>query len=122
IYAYSILLEAALLLALAAADILLPAVQSGPPLVLGLSFIMGLQNAATTKISDARVRTTHVSGMATDIGLGLAALWSARPNSSQAIDRLRLHLSTLTAFLVGGTIGAIGYIAWPELRKARRGS
>lgn len=139
IYAYSILLEAALLVALAVADIALPAVQSGPPLVLGLSFIMGLQNAATTRISNARVRTTHVSGMATDIGLNLAALWSSRSDSPEARARLTLHVSTLTAFLLGGVIGAVGYIligglvlalcavillaiAVPELRRARRQS
>jgi uncharacterized membrane protein YoaK (UPF0700 family) len=136
IYAYSILLEAALLLSLAVADISLPAIQSGPPLVLGLSFIMGLQNAATTRISNAKVRTTHVSGMATDIGLNLAALWSARCNQPEASERLRLHFSTLAAFLLGGVVGAVSYvligglvlalcaiilmlIALPELKRAR---
>jgi uncharacterized membrane protein YoaK (UPF0700 family) len=32
-------------------------------------FLMGLQNAVVTRISNARVRTTHVSGTATDIGI-----------------------------------------------------
>ena len=93
---------------------------------------MGLQNAATTRISDARVRTTHVSGMATDIGLGLASL--AFGNGPQ---RLRLHLATLAAFLLGGIAGVVIYLAiggWlfcvtallliliatPEARRAKR--
>ena len=130
IYAYSVLLEAALLMVLAAADLALPQFPSG--LVVGLSFIMGLQNAATTRISDARVRTTHVSGMATDIGLGLASL--AFGNGAQ---RLRLHLATLAAFLLGGIAGVVIYLAiggWlfcvtallliliaaPEARRAKR--
>ena len=45
---------------------------AGQVLVLGLSFVLGLQNAAVTKISEARVRTTHVTGMITDIGIELA--------------------------------------------------
>ncbi|MGO8462711.1 DUF1275 family protein, partial [Rhizobium ruizarguesonis] len=40
-------------------------------LVPGLAFLMGLQNAVVKRISDARVRTTHVSGMATDLGIEL---------------------------------------------------
>lgn len=129
IYAYSILLEAALLAGLAIADLTLPTFGTG--LLIALSFIMGLQNAATTRISDARVRTTHVSGMATDIGLGLASL--AYGNGPQ---RLKLHLSTLAAFLLGGIGGVVIYltiggwlmlvvalilliIALPEVRRAR---
>ncbi|HTV70448.1 MAG TPA: YoaK family protein [Rhizobiaceae bacterium] len=138
IYAYSVVLEAALLALLGLADILLPAIRSGPILVLGLSFVMGLQNAATTRISNARVRTTHVSGMATDIGLGVAAFFLSPPDRSSAVARLRLHLATILAFLVGGVIGVLLYlliegyllimcallllaIALPEVRRATRG-
>ncbi len=81
IYAYSITLEAGMLLALGVVDLWLPSAQSGSALVLGLSFVMGLQNAATTRISNARIRITHVSGMATDIGLGLAVLASTQPSA-----------------------------------------
>ncbi|MCP5810116.1 DUF1275 domain-containing protein, partial [Klebsiella pneumoniae] len=69
--AYSILVEACLLALLGLADIWLLTVWRPPLLILGLAFLMGLQNATVTRISDARVRTTHVSGMATDIGIEL---------------------------------------------------
>lgn len=111
IYAYSITFEAALLGVLGCADIWLPNAQSGMVLVLGLSFVMGLQNAATTRISNARIRTTHVSGMATDIGLGLAVLLSQAPQRAEAIMRLRLFLSTILSFLVGGVVGVLVYLA-----------
>jgi uncharacterized membrane protein YoaK (UPF0700 family) len=39
-----------------------------------LCFIMGLQNATVTKISGARIRTTHVTGMITDVGIELGKL------------------------------------------------
>ena len=40
-------------------------------LVAALGFVMGQQNALITKVSDATIRTTHVTGMVTDIGIEL---------------------------------------------------
>ncbi|WIJ26994.1 YoaK family protein [Devosia sp. RR2S18] len=110
IYAFSIVLEGLLLLLLGGVDIFIPAFDSSALLVLGLSFVMGLQNAATTRISNARVRTTHVSGMATDIGLGLAALFDRAPQRESALARLRLYTSTIIAFLIGGIVGVALYL------------
>lgn len=45
-----------------------------PLTVILLCFIMGLQNAMITKISNAEIRTTHVTGMVTDIGIEPGAL------------------------------------------------
>jgi uncharacterized membrane protein YoaK (UPF0700 family) len=69
-YALPIAAEGLLLIAMAGAAL------SGaePPRIAGLilfCFIMGLQNATITKISGARIRTTHVTGMVTDIGIEL---------------------------------------------------
>lgn len=138
IYAYSIAFEGFLLLTLGCADILVETFERSSLLVLGLSFILGIQNAATTRISDARVRTTHVSGMATDIGLGLAALLGvgAGAERQNALARLKLYTRTITAFLVGGVLGigiyllVDGYIwilaaavllaiALPEIKRGR---
>ena len=74
IYALAVLAEAALLTALGFADLWLAPGMREPVLVFGLSFSMGLQNAIVTRISDARVRTTHISGMATDLGIELGCL------------------------------------------------
>ena len=117
IYAFSILLEAALLALLGCADIWLPIAHRGPVLVLGLSFLMGLQNAVVTRISNARVRTTHVSGMATDIGIELGMLIDiargSEPKSEAASyrDRLRLHGTTVLSFFGGGIAGVLLYRA-----------
>lgn len=114
IYAVSILLEALLLLILAGVDMLWPSAAVGRLMLVGLSLLMGLQNAATTRISDGRVRTTHVSGIATDIGLELAALIgrgeAVRGDTRDVvIGRLLLHLATLGAFFTGGVAGVWGY-------------
>ncbi|WP_392713913.1 YoaK family protein [Rhizobium ruizarguesonis] len=117
IYAYSILVEAMLLAILGCADLWLLAAWRVPVLVPGLAFLMGLQNAVVTRISDARVRTTHVSGMATDLGieLGLAfdILCGREPatETRHNVTKLRLHLYTIGAFLIGGILGVFIYRA-----------
>ena len=115
IYAIGILAEALLMTTLAATELALNPRQQGPTLILGLSFLMGIQNAVVTRISDARVRTTHVSGMATDIGIELSMLLDiARGQESSAEAtanrmKLRLHTQTVLFFLGGGIIGVLLY-------------
>ncbi|NLR97499.1 DUF1275 domain-containing protein [Rhizobium sp. P38BS-XIX] len=115
IYAYSILAEAILLVPLGAVDLWLNVDWRSSLEILGLAFLMGLQNATVTRLSDARVRTTHVSGMATDIGVELGMLVDiCRGRESQALaadnrSKLALHLGTISAFLVGGIAGVTAY-------------
>ncbi|UQY45641.1 DUF1275 domain-containing protein [Erwinia sp. PK3-005] len=111
VYAINILLEALLLLLLGGAELYYPQIAGGILMILSLSFLMGLQNAVVTRISNARVRTTHVSGTATDIGIELAMLVDIvrRRESTEYspiyLQRLMLHGSTITAFLLGGVGG-----------------
>jgi uncharacterized membrane protein YoaK (UPF0700 family) len=115
VYALVVLLEAVLLACLSLVDLGLSTVWRVPCVVIGLAFLMGLQNAVVTRISEARVRTTHVSGMATDIGIELGLLIDAiRKKGTGAetpavIDRLRLHVETILCFLGGGALGVILY-------------
>lgn len=117
IHALSILAEAALLALLAAADASLPEVHQGAVFVFGMSFLMGLQNAVVTRISNARIRTTHVTGMVTDIGIEFGnlldiALRRRRQSEARAnLDKLRLHLPTVASFLAGGVLGVFAYRA-----------
>ena len=78
-----------------------------------LCFIMGMQNATITKISSARIRTTHATGMITDVGIevGRALFRVARPSSGIRADatRLRILVRLVLSFLCGGIVGAIGY-------------
>jgi uncharacterized membrane protein YoaK (UPF0700 family) len=117
IYAYSILAEAALLMLLALTDMWLESAHRGAILVVGLSFLMGLQNAVVTRISDARVRTTHISGMSTDIGIGIGMLIDIvagrepASGSAEIVSKLRLHGQTVLSFLAGGVFGVFVYQA-----------
>lgn len=80
-----------------------------------LCFIMGMQNATITKLSGARIRTTHATGMVTDIGIefGRAFYGLCRKRSGVRADgrKLGILLLQIGAFLVGGVIGALGYKA-----------
>ncbi|WP_337021297.1 YoaK family protein [Pantoea anthophila] len=111
IYAFVILAEGAALMVLGVIENHFPPLSPGVVLILSLSFLMGLQNAVVTRISDARVRTTHVSGTATDIGIELAMLFEVlrrkiSPKEAPLyLSRLRLHVLTLLAFLAGGIAG-----------------
>jgi len=83
-----------------------------------LCYVMGLQNALVTKISNAEIRTTHVTGMFTDIGIELGKLfyWN-RAGAGAGQDhyvaanrtRLRVHLSLVASFFIGGVAGALGF-------------
>lgn len=118
IYAFSILAEAFLMAGLGCAELWLPQVGRGPGLAFGLSFLMGLQNAVVTRISNARVRTTHVTGMVTDIGIELGNLVDLTRRSGHeeeiALNRgkLRLHGQTVASFLAGGVVGVLAYRAF----------
>lgn len=82
-----------------------------------LCFVMGLQNALVTKISNAEIRTTHVTGLVTDIGIELGKLfyWNREDGLASEVivvanrTRLRVHLTLVLAFFVGGVLGAFGF-------------
>lgn len=80
--------------------------------------MMGLQNAVITKISKSQIRTTHVTGIVTDIGIELGTYVYVNRHETAGgprvlADRKRLRLLTmlLTAFFSGGVIGALGFRA-----------
>jgi uncharacterized membrane protein YoaK (UPF0700 family) len=87
-----------------------------PATVALLCFTMGLQNAIITKISQAEIRTTHVTGMVTDIGieLGKALYWNRRSGDAMTavhadMEKLWLLVSLVGLFFIGGVTGAIGF-------------
>jgi uncharacterized membrane protein YoaK (UPF0700 family) len=79
--------------------------------VMLLCFTMGLQNAIVTKISNAVIRTTHLTGMVTDVGIALGRIASLRTGEGveTEMDKVRLLASLLVMFFVGGTVGALGF-------------
>lgn len=117
-HALPLLLEALLLLCFALMGARLSQIEGlfVPATVMLLCFIMGLQNAVITKLSKAEIRTTHVTGIVTDIGieLGKFVYWNSSgtdPQRAVQVDRnhLRVLSSLLASFFVGGILGALGF-------------
>ncbi len=118
-YALPLLLEAALLIGFGLLGAQLSHVPGlfVPATVMLLCFIMGLQNVVVTKLSHAEIRTTHLTGMITDIGaeLGKLLYWNLpvagteQPRVRANRDRLRLLGTLVGSFFVGGAIGALGF-------------
>lgn len=122
-YAMPLLLEAALLLCfgLMGANLDKHLVMFVPATVALLCYIMGLQNAIITKISRSEIRTTHVTGLVTDIGIELGKMmyWHTdrlpvQDGNRVGADYKKLTLLTalLTSFFVGGLAGAMGFKAF----------
>jgi len=66
----------------------------------------GLQNAMMSTYSGAVVRTTHISGMFTDLGIFFGHFLRGLPVDSR---RLSLCLLIISAFLSGGIVGAVAF-------------
>lgn len=72
-----------------------------------LLFAMGMQNALVSMVSGSVVRTTHLTGTFTDLGIDLsAALTRSNRKLLPAIrKRILLRLAIILSFLSGGVIG-----------------
>jgi uncharacterized membrane protein YoaK (UPF0700 family) len=115
-FAIPLLVEATLLLAFGLlGDVIARRFTVAVPVaVCLLCYLMGLQNAVITKVSNAEIRTTHVTGLVTDIGIELGRLvYVNRRNLGPPVranrERLKVHLLLFGSFLGGAITGAFGF-------------
>jgi uncharacterized membrane protein YoaK (UPF0700 family) len=73
-----------------------------------LSLAMGLQNAMTTFYSSSVLRTTHMTGTTTDLGI-LLGRWMR--GYSVEFWRLGVYLCLMASFFCGVVLGAFAYVA-----------
>lgn len=115
IYAIPLLLEAVLLLAFGLLATQIEEVQGHfiTVTILLLCFVMGVQNAVITKVSGAVIRTTHVTGIVTDLGIDLGRAlfrrFSGDTEDQHLPPRTPMLAILLASFFVGGLTGAIGF-------------
>ena len=89
-----------------------PLINKHPDLIAySLLFAMGLQNSLVTTISNATVRTTHLTGLFTDLGIELSQLFFYRKRESQVklLSSIKLRLTIITFFFIGGIISGVFY-------------
>lgn len=76
-----------------------------------LLFAMGMQNALVSTVSGSVVRTTHLTGMFTDLGIELYALTTSSQRNMPGIkSKIALRLIIIVFFLAGGIIGGYVYL------------
>ena len=118
-FALPLLIEAILLLifGLVGANLNFYLPLTVPAIALLLCFVMGLQNAIITKASMSEIRTTHMTGVVTDIGIEIGKLiyWnkSNAANNRNFVkanrEKLTTHSAIFGMFLIGGIVGAISF-------------
>ncbi|MDB5890788.1 MAG: hypothetical protein JWP47_1619 [Polaromonas sp.] len=117
-YALPLLVEAVLLMVfgLMGATMTRQTPFAVPLALLVLAFTMGLQNALVSKVSSSQIRTTHMTGVITDLGIELGKLlyWNrsaSPPESHVRANRAKLNLlvTLLGLFVTGGLAGALAF-------------
>lgn len=80
-------------------------------LAFSLLFAMGMQNSLVTTISNATVRTTHLTGLFTDLGIELSQLFFYTKNEQKVklYSSIKLRLTIISFFFFGGLLGGIFY-------------
>jgi len=74
-----------------------------------LCLASGLQNGAITSSSGRSVRTTHLTGLTTDLGLGLARVLTFNASGDSFKNELRdnyLRFGSIASFIIGSAVGA----------------
>ncbi|MDO5640566.1 MAG: YoaK family protein [Neisseria sp.] len=87
-----------------------------PVAIFLLCFIMGMHNTVMTIISGGAIRSTHMTGTATDLGIELSKLLYYQRSDNPRLPhvyvnqpKIRLFVGLMVAFLLGGLVGAWGY-------------
>ncbi|WGQ15809.1 YoaK family protein [Sphingobacterium faecium] len=79
-------------------------------LVGALLFAMGLQNGLTATISNFVVKTTHLTGLTTDLAI-LISMFTKESNrhNKALVDKFHLLLSIVIAYVAGGLISGLSF-------------
>jgi uncharacterized membrane protein YoaK (UPF0700 family) len=106
-YVIPILLEIVILLACAMRGFSGHFLYSDRAFAGSLLFAMGLQNALVSVISGSVVRTTHLTGTFTDLGIDLAQLkFNSFAQDQTLFSRIKLRLAIIFCFILGALVGA----------------
>ncbi|MCF6812408.1 DUF1275 domain-containing protein [Thiotrichales bacterium 19S9-12] len=76
-----------------------------------LAATMGLQNSMTTHYGSALIRTTHMTGTVTDLGI-LISYWLKRKHVS--FWKIKIYLILIISFLIGSIVGALCFFHFQE--------
>ncbi len=75
-----------------------------------LCMICGMQNGTITSVSRAVVRTTHLTGIVTDLGIGIVRVLNRDKVEDRAFEDVRanyMRLGLITCFVFGSVFGGL---------------
>lgn len=82
--------------------------RAGETVVTFLLFSMGLQNGTVSKISGGLIKTSHVTGLITDLGSETADYWHPETEKSNPMrEKLYVRITILLCYIFGGLMGAL---------------
>ena len=83
--------------------------ESPDTIAYSLLFAMGMQNSLVTSISKSIVRTTHLTGLFTDMGIEFSQLFFYKDqfHKRRLIKSIKLRLTIIMMFFIGGVCGGI---------------
>ncbi len=82
-------------------------------IISAMLFSMGLQNGLVSTISGGLVKTTHLTGLFTDLGGELSEYLHTEKGKRSAVkQRLAIRFTILSFYLAGGIIGGIMFEAY----------
>lgn len=73
-----------------------------------LTFICGLQNGLFVSLTSGQIRTTHITGLATDIGLNIVKIFSTEEKDYRKVEKRKnkLRMKTVLSFFAGSFVAA----------------
>ena len=78
-----------------------------------LLFAMGMQNALVSLVSGSTVRTTHLTGLVTDLGIDLSGVLLSRKQPNPTLKRrILLRIAIIGFFLLGGLAGGWAFLTF----------
>lgn len=75
----------------------------------------GLQNAAITSASGGTMRTTHLTGMTTDLGLGLVRGYFLKHDPQHLKHEVTINIRriiSISSFILGSAVGAVFFLKY----------
>lgn len=73
------------------------------------SLSCGMQNALTSKYSSNIIRTTHLTGTTTDLGITIAHILKGRKDE---LWKLSIQMISIASFFCGGILGSYAFHRW----------
>ena len=87
-------------------------------LLILLCLTSGIQNAAITSASGAIIRTTHLTGLTTDLGIGIVRVLHGSASDKIHAAEVRgtwIRMGLIAGFVVGSTAGALTFLNFQYL-------